>query len=147
MSIDLWLLPNYPVIFRECLPKLTCKMIFINVLYVNVSSLLKCCSLTQMCCRSLLLTGCITQFVPTSFTAHSMSMLVTTPHWLSCDATNTNLAHLFINYHSCFGIQPINRVLSTVYDLFNVLAVNKHHCWWCMNRTGSEFHQKKISKF
>lgn len=39
--------------------------------------------LTQMWCRSLLLTGYRTQLVPTSFTAHSMSMLVTMPHWLS----------------------------------------------------------------
>lgn len=41
-----------------------------------------------MCCRSLLFTGYRTQFVPTSFTAHSMSMLVTMPHWLSCNTRN-----------------------------------------------------------
>lgn len=44
--------------------------------------------LTQMCWRSLLFTGYNTQFVPTSFTAHSMSMLVTIPHWPSCNEPN-----------------------------------------------------------
>lgn len=52
----------------------------------------KCDALTQMCCRSLLFTGYSTQFVPTSFTAHSMSMLVTIPHWLSYEATKTRLS-------------------------------------------------------
>lgn len=41
------------------------------------------CFLTQICCRSLLLTGYRMQLVPTSFTAHSMLTSITVPHWLS----------------------------------------------------------------
>jgi len=55
-----------------------------------------------MCCRSLLFTGYRTQLVPTSFTAHSMSMLVTIPHWLSWNATNTSSVYHHVRYrHSC----------------------------------------------
>ena len=51
--------------------------------------------LTQMCWRSLLFTGYKTQLVPTSFTAHDMSMLVTTPDWLSWEKKTSH--HLFHN--------------------------------------------------
>lgn len=56
--------------------------------------------LTHMCCRSLLLTGYRTQFVPTSFTAHSMSMLVTIPHWLSCNTSTIRHHSVFFTSHS-----------------------------------------------
>ena len=46
--------------------------------------------LTQMCWRSLLFTGYKTQLVPTSFTAHHMSMSVTTPDWLSWEKKITS---------------------------------------------------------
>lgn len=82
-----------------------------------------------MCCRSLLLTGYRTQFVPTSFTAHSMSMLVTIPHWLSCNATNSSSAHHHINYHRCYSILLINRNTCIARKLFNSPLCEQDHSW------------------
>lgn len=84
-----------------------------------------------MCCRSLLLTGYRTQFVPTSFTAHSMSMLVTIPHWLSCNATNTRFS---ISSYSIYYYHRWSILLSWGPQTSLV---------WYVNKTTLEFQPKE----